>query len=147
MILLAFLGIAAVGAVAVFASGRIGARRRGAEDTGVYRAVPADVLGEPDARLPPVLLPENPGAADIADLKFSVALRGYRMDEVDEVLQKLASALLERDAALAQLREPETLNRQEGQAEHAGPETRTQPRTGRHALVQPREEGTGRQEP
>ncbi|MFZ3416984.1 DivIVA domain-containing protein [Arthrobacter sp. 3Tela_A] len=129
MILLAFLGIAVVGAAALFASGRFGARRRAGADA--YRAVPADVLGEPDPRLPPVLLPESPGAADIEDLRFSVALRGYRMDEVDEVLQRLAAALLERDAALAQLREPEG---------------RPQPGTGRHAQVQSPEDETGRQE-
>ncbi|MER2134360.1 MAG: DivIVA domain-containing protein [Arthrobacter sp.] len=130
MILLAFLAIAAVGAAALFASGRLGARRRGSEDGQAYRSVPADVLGEPDPRLPPVLLPEHPSAADIADLRFSVALRGYRMDEVDEVLGKLAAALLERDAALAQLRETES---------------RIPPGTGAHTRV-PEENETGRQD-
>jgi len=132
MILLAFLGIAAVGAAALFASGRTGARRRGRADAQAYPAVPADVLGEPDPRLPPVLLPEHPGAADIGELKFSVAFRGYRMDEVDEVLQRLAAALLERDAALAQLRDSEN---------------RLSPGTGRHTMVQPPDGETGRQEP
>lgn len=131
MILLAFLAIAAVGTAALFAAGRFGPRRRGSIDAETFVSVPADVLGEPDPRLPPVLLPERPEAADIADLKFSVALRGYRMDEVDDVLQRLAAALLERDAALALLREPE--NRTPG--------------TGRHALVQPPEDNAGRQGP
>ena len=130
MILLAFLAIAAVGAAALFASGRLGARRHGSADGQVYRPVPPDVLGEPDPRLPPVLLPDNPAAADIADLRFSVALRGYRMDEVDEVLEKLAAALLERDAALAQLRS--------GQPARPGPGTQA---------GAPGEGGTGRQEP
>ncbi|MFC7860575.1 DivIVA domain-containing protein [Arthrobacter koreensis] len=121
MILLAFLAIAAVGAAALFAAGRTGPRRGG---TTAALRIPdlAAVPGEPDPRLPPVLLPDHPDAADIADLRFSVALRGYRMDEVDEVLARLAQALLERDAALAQLREPE-----------AG----IRPETGWHALGEP----------
>ena len=131
MILLAFLAITAVGAAALFASGRLGARRRGNSDDGqAYRSVPPEVLGEPDPRLPPVLLPDHPGAADIANLRFSVALRGYRMDEVDEVLEKLAAALLERDAALARLREAEG---------------RITPGTGAHIRV-PEESESGRQE-
>ncbi|MFF3038706.1 DivIVA domain-containing protein [Arthrobacter citreus] len=130
MILLAFLAIAAVGAAAVFAAGRIGPRREGTGGALQLRGAAA-VPGEPDPRLPPVLLPDHPEAADIADLKFSVALRGYRMDEVDEVLARLARALLEKDAALAQLREP-----------GAG----TRPETGRHALAEP-EEQSERQEP
>ncbi|MBF4993755.1 DivIVA domain-containing protein [Arthrobacter gandavensis] len=105
MILLAFLAIAAVGGAAAFAAGRFGPRPGRTGGTPSLRDLAA-VPGEPDPRLPPVLLPEHPDAADIADLRFSVALRGYRMDEVDEVLARLAQALLERDAALAQLRDP-----------------------------------------
>ncbi|MBD7995296.1 DivIVA domain-containing protein [Arthrobacter sp. Sa2CUA1] len=111
MILLAFLAIAVVGAVAVFVAGRSGPggwRRAAAPEAPERhdaRRFPATAgLAEPDPRLPPVLLPERPVAADVADLRFSVALRGYRMDEVDEVLERLAAALLERDAALAELR-------------------------------------------
>ncbi|WP_312179260.1 DivIVA domain-containing protein [Arthrobacter sp.] len=122
MILLAFLAIAVVGAVALLAAGQIGPGRwrgRAAEpDTGTQtqlgpgdrnaesRFPAAAGLAEPDPRLPPVLLPDHPVAADVGDLRFSVALRGYRMDEVDEVLERLAAALLERDAALAELRGP-----------------------------------------
>lgn len=58
-------------------------------------------LSEPDPRLPPVLLPDHVRPADIGRLRFSVALRGYRMDQVDAVLARLESALAERDAALA----------------------------------------------
>ena len=113
MILLAFLAIAVVGVAAVLVAGRIGPgrwrRAAGPEPEGwegARRFPAAAGLAEPDPRLPPVLLPERPVAADIADLRFSVALRGYRMDEVDEVLERLAAALLERDAALAELRGP-----------------------------------------
>ena len=114
MILLAFLAIAVVGGTAVLASGRTvpGLRSGAVPDVsgdGPESGGPgaSAALAEPDPRLPPVLLPDHPVAADIADLRFSVALRGYRMDEVDEVLERLAAALLERDAALAELRGPD----------------------------------------
>lgn len=113
MILLAFLAIAVVGAVSLLVAGRIGPgrwrRAPGPElenREGEQRFPAAAGLAEPDPRLPPVLLPERPVAADIADLRFSVGFRGYRMDEVDVVLERLATALLERDAALAELRGP-----------------------------------------
>ncbi|WP_082413264.1 DivIVA domain-containing protein [Arthrobacter sp. Edens01] len=141
MILLAFLAIAAVGAAALLVAGRIGPgrlrRRSGSADGGWEALSPSEplaTLGEPDPRLPPVLLPEHPGAADVGALKFSVAFRGYRMDEVDQVLERLGAALEERDAALARFRGP-------------GPETDagSAPRTGRHALIQPGESGTNPQ--
>jgi DivIVA domain-containing protein len=114
MILLAFLAIVLVGVAAVLVTGRIGPGRwrptapeakQGEGGAVLHGATAATGLAEPDPRLPPVLLPEHPVAADIADLRFSVGLRGYRMDQVDEVLKRLAAALLERDAALAVLRE------------------------------------------
>nr|WP_231708807.1 DivIVA domain-containing protein [Arthrobacter sp. zg-Y20] len=60
-------------------------------------------LPEPDPRLPPVLLPEHPDAGDVGGLRFSVALRGYRMDQVDAVLDRLAEALAARDAKISAL--------------------------------------------
>ena len=42
---------------------------------------------------------------DLRGLRISVAVRGYRMTEVDWLLDQLAAALDERDAALAQLRQ------------------------------------------
>jgi DivIVA domain-containing protein len=41
---------------------------------------------------------------DIEDVKFSIALRGYRMDEVDAALDRVVAELDRRDAELAQLR-------------------------------------------
>lgn len=41
--------------------------------------------------------------ADLANVRFSVALRGYRMDEVDRVLDDARAALLERDRRIAEL--------------------------------------------
>ena len=52
---------------------------------------------EPDR--PPVRLPQDRmvDAIDINRLRFPVAFRGYRMDEVDRVLDRLAGELAERD--------------------------------------------------
>ena len=97
-LLLVFLAIAALGAAAVLGVGRL--RPAPAEDS-----VPSAVQGlpEPDPRLPPVLLPERPEPSDIQLIRFSVALRGYRMDQVDAVLDRMADALAERDARIARL--------------------------------------------
>ena len=61
-------------------------------------------FGDPPANLPPVLLPEHAGPEDVARLRFSLGLRGYRMDQVDQVLDELADQLAARDAELAELR-------------------------------------------
>ena len=46
-------------------------------------------------------LPDGPLAPeDVAGLRFSLAPRGYRMSEVDEVLDRLAAELAERDRLL-----------------------------------------------
>ena len=42
-------------------------------------------------------------AADLADAKFSVAFRGYRMAEVDEALDRLAVEIAQRDERIQQL--------------------------------------------
>ena len=42
-------------------------------------------------------------AGDLAQLRFGMALRGYRMSQVDAVLDRLAEELLERDEQLAAL--------------------------------------------
>jgi DivIVA domain-containing protein len=59
---------------------------------------------EPDRS--PVQLPEGRpvGGDDVRALQVSVAFRGYRMSEVDWLLDQLAAALDERDAELAALR-------------------------------------------
>ena len=54
--------------------------------------------------LPDLALPEGPvHAPDIATLRFSMAPRGYRMSEVDAVLDRLAAELADRDRRLEQL--------------------------------------------
>lgn len=42
-------------------------------------------------------------ADDLEHVRFGMALRGYRMDEVDALLDRLAGELRERDARLAAL--------------------------------------------
>ncbi|HEY5050820.1 MAG TPA: DivIVA domain-containing protein [Acidothermaceae bacterium] len=42
-------------------------------------------------------------ASDLADAKFSVAFRGYRMAEVDEALDRLAVEIAQRDERIQQL--------------------------------------------
>ncbi|WP_238335826.1 DivIVA domain-containing protein [Serinicoccus kebangsaanensis] len=47
-------------------------------------------------------------AAQVHALRFDQAVRGYRMEQVDEALQRLADELAERDAEIERLRgEPE----------------------------------------
>ncbi|MET9439199.1 DivIVA domain-containing protein [Streptomyces sp. NPDC006610] len=50
------------------------------------------------------LPPDRPvGRADIDALRFPLALRGYRMADVDDALGRLAAELAERDARIADL--------------------------------------------
>lgn len=50
-------------------------------------------LVEHQASLPPVLLPKNPRAEDVDKVRFSLGLRGYRCDQVDDVLDVLAAEI------------------------------------------------------
>jgi DivIVA domain-containing protein len=45
-------------------------------------------------------------AAALAGVQFPVVVRGYRMDAVDAVLDRLGAALAERDARIAELQSP-----------------------------------------
>ncbi|MHA7176831.1 DivIVA domain-containing protein [Arthrobacter sp. Sr24] len=62
-----------------------------------------DVLGAPVANLPPVLLPRTPEPGDVDKLSFSLGLRGYRMDQVDEVLDRLRDELAAKNVRIAAL--------------------------------------------
>lgn len=77
----------------------------------VVAAVAMAVLGdgsalkdaEPD-RLDDPLPPDRPLArSDIDAVRLPVAVRGYRMLDVDEVLDRLGAELAERDARIAEL--------------------------------------------
>lgn len=53
----------------------------------------------PDTGLPPGPV----GPAELGSVRFGVGLRGYRMDEVDEVLDRVGAELAARDARIADL--------------------------------------------
>jgi DivIVA domain-containing protein len=63
-----------------------------------------DGLDEPVAALPPVLLPADPKPSDIDRVRFALGLRGYRMDQVDQVLDELRDQLAEKDREIARLK-------------------------------------------
>ncbi|PSL01854.1 DivIVA domain-containing protein [Haloactinopolyspora alba] len=70
----------------------------------VVAAGRGDVLDADDARVLPLRLPERALArSDVDQLRFPVTARGYRMDEVDRVLDRLGRELDERDARIADL--------------------------------------------
>ncbi|GAB4099912.1 DivIVA domain-containing protein [Sinomonas halotolerans] len=78
---LVFIAIAVAGGLAWFAAGVARGRTEGERVAAGF--------AEPPAQLPPVLLPEHPTPDDVDRLRFSLAFRGYRMDQVDEVLARL----------------------------------------------------------
>ncbi|MFJ6212833.1 DivIVA domain-containing protein [Streptomyces sp. NPDC092296] len=67
---------------------------------GAGGAMPEAVPDRLTARLPA----ERPlGRADVDELRLPMAVRGYRMDEVDDVLDRLGAELALRDARIAEL--------------------------------------------
>ena len=48
------------------------------------------------------------GRPDVDALRFTLALRGYRMDEVDDVIDRLLAELDRKDARIAELEAPTT---------------------------------------
>ena len=72
-----------------------------------FAVVSALPVADADADEPPFPLPDGtvtPEAVDRA--RFPLAFRGYRMAEVDEVLERVAEALAARDAEIARLTAP-----------------------------------------
>ena len=86
--LLLIVALTLVGAVAAVATGRIRGGLEPPTTSRPYRPLPDGPL--------------QPG--DIDAVRFSAGLRGYRMDEVDRVLERLRDTLADRDAELAGLR-------------------------------------------
>jgi DivIVA domain-containing protein len=98
---LVFLAVALLGVTLLFGTdiaSKFGSRGAAA------RAVLEDGFDEPVASLPPVLLPENPKPSDVDHLRFALGLRGYRMDQVDQVLDELRDQLAGKNAEIARLR-------------------------------------------
>jgi DivIVA domain-containing protein len=63
-----------------------------------------DGFDDPVASLPPVLLPAHPQPSDVDHVRFALGLRGYRMDQVDQVLDELRDQLAEKDQEISRLR-------------------------------------------
>ncbi|MFD5276706.1 DivIVA domain-containing protein [Pseudarthrobacter sp. NPDC058362] len=103
---LVFLAIALVGA-ALWAG--LGRRSVGVDSSrAADRPLPVLLDGglpQPPANLPPVLLPAHAAAEDVDRIRFSVGLRGYRMDQVDQVLDELRNQLAAREAEIVELRD------------------------------------------
>lgn len=59
---------------------------------------------QPVANLPPVLLPAEAAPDDIDRIRFSLGLRGYRMDQVDQVLDELRDQLAAKQEEVERLR-------------------------------------------
>jgi DivIVA domain-containing protein len=95
LLVLVLLGV--LGAVAVVAAGRGGS-----------------MADAPRDRAPGPVLPEGEvSAGDVDRVTFSLAFRGYRMDEVDQTLERLGAQLAERDARIAELEGGTTAGRVE----------------------------------
>jgi DivIVA domain-containing protein len=65
----------------------------------------SDGFNDPVASLPPVLLPDDATPADVDHVRFALGLRGYRMDQVDQVLDDLRDQLAARNAEIERLRQ------------------------------------------
>jgi DivIVA domain-containing protein len=77
-----------------------------------------EVLADAPQDLPDLELPDRPlQPQDVEHVRFSLAPRGYRMSEVDAVLDRLAAELADRDRRLAALQGGRTDSRSGG----AGP--------------------------
>lgn len=87
--LLVFVGVLLIGTIVFLA---VGTRRR---PVGPDLPRTGEILGlaEPVPSLPPVLLPARPTAGDIERMRLGVGLRGYRCDQVDEVLTVLGTEI------------------------------------------------------
>jgi DivIVA domain-containing protein len=85
--IIAVVAVAALGIAAVAAAGGVGEMSRDPVED-VYRQE----------------LPERPlSAEDIRGARFGTALRGYAMNQVDDLLERLATEIAERDARIAEL--------------------------------------------
>ncbi|WP_406146114.1 cell division protein DivIVA [Streptomyces sp. NBC_01012] len=89
---------------------------------------------EPERLTDPLPLERPVGRADVEAMRLPLAVRGYRMTDVDEALGRLGAELAERDAHIAELESalagaqatavngPDLLKRPEGPAAADGPQ-------------------------
>ena len=88
VVILVLVAVALVAAVLGVASGRL----------------PADPMAEAVRSTPDPGLPERPEAVDVDAVRFDTAVRGYRMDDVDDRLRVLRDELAARERTVAGLR-------------------------------------------
>ena len=81
------VGLVVIAAVAMLAVGRLGE------------------LPDVDPDRAPLALPEDRAlrSSDVDSVRFAVGMRGYRMDEVDDVLDRLATEVAARDFRISEL--------------------------------------------
>ena len=109
---LLLLALAVLGAVAAVAAGVI---------TGG--------LDDPATSVPPRELPSGPVSPDdVGRLRFCGALRGYRMDQVDDAMDRLQRELARRDAELADRQDQLDQLRRNGTASPGWPAQAPAPR-------------------
>ncbi|UKA48599.1 DivIVA domain-containing protein [Arthrobacter sp. FW305-123] len=89
---LVFLAIVLVGAALYLGAGMVKGRSIG---SGLEQPVPG---------LPAVLLPEEAKPADVDSVRFALGLRGYRMDQVDQVLDELKEQLQAKELEIERLK-------------------------------------------
>lgn len=108
-----FVGIVVLCGVAALLLGRLGGGLGGATSSLSHEPLPDDTLSDDD----------------LDELRFDVALRGYRMGQVDGVLARLRRELRDKDDELAVLRAGQTVESAsgEGAAEQTAPGPTTSP--------------------
>lgn len=102
---LVFLAIVLIGATALIGTGiGTGLLRRKRAGAPLAKDGFNNGFDEPVASLPPVLLPDDATPADVDHVRFALGLRGYRMDQVDQVLDDLRDQLAAKNAEIERLR-------------------------------------------
>jgi DivIVA domain-containing protein len=105
---LVFFAIALIGVAVLLGTGTASKVFRGRRGPGgeAHDGGPRsldDGFDDPVANLPPVLLPAGAEPSDIDRLRFAIGLRGYRMDQVDQVLDELRDQLAAKDRNISEL--------------------------------------------
>lgn len=86
-LLFAIVGVAVIGLIALLAVGKLGQYDEAFHDRS------------------PLVLPSEPvSASDLANVRFGMAVRGYRMSDVDDFIMQMTRVLAARDQEVAELR-------------------------------------------
>lgn len=80
--------------------------------------IPVSTMDEPTSTSPFEGLPDGPVSSEaLDDLHFDQTLRGYRMNQVDGVLDRLRDELVDRDREIRRLRDEQVAARPSASAE------------------------------